>query len=149
MMMDVRTREKLCYHYDTIAKELNTDHVLLCLSGSVLSEFECNKISSGKTQQTKAKCLLDILCTKGALAYHHFRYALKESYPHLVKKLDEECVMPEQSNQEKRPAKINFKRRDSLILNLKTEGIVNILEQGGVLTTEDCNMVKAGNDKGG
>ncbi|XP_033641633.1 uncharacterized protein LOC117301718 [Asterias rubens] len=145
--MEVRTREKLCYHYDEIANELNTDHVLLCLSGSVLSEYECNKISASGTQQTKAKRLLDILCTKDALAYHHFRYALKERYPHLVRKLDEESVTPEQTTKESKATKITFKRRDSLILNLKTEGIVDILEHSGILTKDDCNMVKAGMTK--
>ncbi|XP_022103208.1 uncharacterized protein LOC110985975 [Acanthaster planci] len=144
--MDARSREKLCYHYDAIAAELNTEDVLLYLNGTVLSTFECDKISACRIKKDRAKALLDILVTRGPLAYQHFRYALKECYPHLVAKLDTECAVPEEDSSQ-HPKKIAFRRRDSLILNLKTDDILAILEKGGTLSKEDCNQVRAGMTK--
>ncbi|XP_038065985.1 uncharacterized protein LOC119736052 [Patiria miniata] len=145
--MDERNREKLCYHYDAIAQELNTEHVLLYLNGTVLTPYECDKIAAGKTRKDRAKSLLDILVTKGPLAYQHFRYALKERYAHLVKKLDTESAIPERDNNTPVAKKITFQRRDSLILNLKTDSIMDVLEKGGILSKEDCNQVRAGMTK--
>ena len=141
--METRDRAKLMQNADAIKAELEVDHVLLYLSGTVLTQFECDKIHGGRTREEKVARLLNILQTKGSLAYQHFRYSLKERYPLLVKKLDDTAMreVPIISSAEGR--RRIFKRWDSLVLNLKADDVMTYLKGEQILTDDDCKKIKA------
>ena len=142
-MMETRDRAKLMQNRDAILAELDVSHVLLHLSGTVLTPFECDKIHKGRTREAKVQSLLNILQTKGALAYQHFRYALKERYAHLVKKMDETSVRAEPVVNSAEGRRKIFKRWDSLVLNLKAEEVMGYLQTEEILTDDDCKKIKA------
>ncbi|XP_072049588.1 uncharacterized protein [Amphiura filiformis] len=141
--METRDRAKLMQNSDAIKAELEVDHVLLYLSGTVLTPFECDKIHGGRTRVEKVTRLLSILQTKGSLAFQHFRYSLKERYPLLVKKLDDTAMRetPIVSSAEGR--RRIFKRWDSLVLNLKADEVMSYLQSENILTDADCKRIKA------
>lgn len=141
--MESRDRAKLLANSEAIVAELDVSHVLLHLSGTVLTSFECDKIHAGRTKPEKAQRLLNILQTKGSLAYQHFRYSLKERYPLLVKKLDETAMCENPIISSDVGHRRITKCWDSLVLNLKADDVMTYLLTEKVLTDEDCRKIKA------
>lgn len=146
--MDVRYREKLQHNADVIIDEIDAEHVCLYLNGTVLTSFEVDKVYAVKSRQERARRLLNLIMTKDTLAYQHFRYALRERYSDIVRKLDNTAVCTNSDNENGEfEQKLVLKRRDSLVLNIQTEELVDYMKQEGALTNDDCNRIRAGASK--
>ncbi|XP_054760529.1 uncharacterized protein LOC129266738 [Lytechinus pictus] len=145
--MDVRYKEKLQQNADIIAEEIDAEQVCLYLNGTVLTSFEVDKIYAVKSRQERARRLLNLIMTKDTMAYQHFRYALRERYAHIVRKLDDTAVCASDKENGEFERNRVLKRRDSLILNIQTEDLVDYMKQEGTLTSNDCNRIRAGASK--
>ncbi|XP_071478933.1 uncharacterized protein [Diadema antillarum] len=145
--MDAKYKEKLQMNSDLIVKEVDAEHLCLYLNGMVLTKFEVDRIYAGTSREERAKRLLNTLLTKDDMAYQHFRYALRERYSDIVKKLDDTAVSSHDTGSGEFLQKRVLQRRDSLILNLQAENLVSYLQSEGVLTGNECNRIRAGASK--
>lgn len=78
-----------------IVEDLLVDDVLNFLqSKMVFDVHDTELIRAEVTSRRQAGKLLDLLETKNDAAFHHFRKALEEPYPHLVEYLQENAAAP-------------------------------------------------------
>ncbi|XP_070549251.1 uncharacterized protein [Ptychodera flava] len=150
--MEPRDREKLRIHRQRLIEELNVDHVVLYLNRIVLTEFECDKIYACREQENRVRKLLDLLPTKGPLAFQHFKFSLKDHYPHLLELLQDTPVIKHHSDTSQDECQRLVIHRDTLIRNLDmdNQGVVQYLLMEGVLTYADYDRIKSAktsNDK--
>lgn len=137
MSMLERDKDKLKYNHNFIVQELDVEHIILYLSGMVLSKFEVDKLYSVRNRQERTKRLLSILPTKGPLAYQHFRRSLQERYPNIIAKLDATPYVQHPTDNTNENNKKILVRRESLVLNLKPDDVIEDLSREGVLTDAD------------
>ncbi len=84
-------RELLTSNRVAIVEDLLVDDVLAQLfSNFVFDDNDKELIRSEKTSKRQAEKLLDLLVKKGDQAFEHFLSALKDPYPHLAERLQED-----------------------------------------------------------
>ncbi|PIK32939.1 hypothetical protein BSL78_30249 [Apostichopus japonicus] len=132
-----RDKDKLKYNHSYIVEQLDIEHIILYLSGMVLTQFEVDKLYSIRDRKERTKRLLNILPTKSALAYQHFRRSLQERYPHIIKKLDSTPYVQHPADDTNTNNKKILVRRESLVLNLKPDDVIVDLSREGILNDSD------------
>ncbi|XP_077985617.1 uncharacterized protein LOC144440194 [Glandiceps talaboti] len=147
--MEAKHREKLRIHRERFVEELNVDHVILYLNRIVLSEFEVDKIYACREPENRVRKLLDLLPTKGPLAFQHFKFSLKDRYPHLMELLNDTAVIKHRDDTSQDECQRLFLHRDTLIrdLDMDNPAITQYLLMEGVLTYADFDKIRSAANK--
>ena len=87
--MDKSHRSNLRHCRQKIVDDLDVRDVLdTLIENEILDEESHEKILSEKTRRAQARCLLDMLPTRGPLAYSIFKESLSVNYTWLVDEID-------------------------------------------------------------
>lgn len=83
--MDEKHKELLELHRSKFARAIDVDRIYSILkSADVLSDDDISTINGQTSKTAKVEKLLDILPSKGMLAFQNLCHALETTYPHLL-----------------------------------------------------------------